>query len=548
MRVALPVLALLLSFALLPAPATAEEAPRRLLPRPADAQADPAPPERRPPAIRSRPVAAPSLATVGLGEARSGFEGPLWPGAEADRLRALLDRLPERLALPALHDLARRLLTAPGPRVEDGLALLLARARVLARIGDPALAAELLLTPGDAESRAPRQKAALAALAAAREAAKACELAAGMPGEEVAPAAVRIVCALRDGNTDLAGLRLELARERGLAFAPDFLAMLDAARSGRPLSVTLPTGDARPAMLLLIGELPVGEAAVEGELGADPAVLAVLAGNARAPAAIRLLAAEAAAAAGWLEAGDLRRVYLEAAEPGQEAAAAKRAAMVARLAAETVPAARAALLAEAVPALAAGIERLLWLRVLAPDAAMLVPDPALDWAAEAVILPLLAAGESERIEEWRLLLERRVRATGEGGAELGRIERLLALAGRRPLPEPAPLPGDRQRLLFATLADGLGLSLERREWTRLLGRETAGAAQAPPLSLWRQLGDAQAEGRPGEGLLAALGLLTDAPEGAAPLALWRVLRGLGALGEEEVARAMAVQLALVWRL
>ncbi len=528
----------------------AEDTPRPLLPPspPPSREVAPTPGAPSPPAIRSRPVPAPSLSTVGLGVPRFGFDGPLWPGAEAERLRVLLDRLPERLALPALRDLARRLLTAPGPRLEDGLTLLLARARVLTRIGDPDLAAELLLTPGDVESRVTRHEAALTALAAARETARACELAADMPGEDVALAAVRIVCALREGNTDLAGLRLELARERGIAFAPDFLAMLEAARAGRPLSVTLPTGPERPAMLLLIARMPVGEALVEGELKADPAVLAALAGNAQTPAAIRLVAAEAAAASGWLSAADLRDVYLQAADPGEETPVAKRAALVTRLAAETVPAARAALLAEAVPALAAGIERLVWLRVLAPYAAMLVPDPALDWAAEAVILPLLAPGETDRVEEWRALLERRVRATGEGKAELGRIERLLALAGRRPLPEPALPPGDRQRLLFATLVDGLGLPLESREWTRLLESETAGAAEAPPLSLWRQLEEAEAEGRPGEELLAALGLVTDAPEGAAPLALWRVLRGLEALGEKEVARAMAVQLALVWRL
>ncbi len=531
--------------------AEAQQTPRRLLPDPPPAAAEPAPSREvlgaPSPAIRREAIGAPSLASVGLGRPRFAFDGPLWPKAEADRFLALLERLPERLALPALRDLARRLLTAPGPRLDDGLALLTSRARALARIGDPGLAAELLMAPGDAESRVAREEAALVALAAAG-APRTCGLAEGLPGEEPRLVAVRIACALRAGDRALAGLRLELARERGIAFTADFLTLVDAARAGEPLPVTLPTAAERSAVLLLIGALPVGSARVAGELMADPAVLAALARNPAAPVGIRLPAAEAAAAAGWLDSGALRTVYLETAGTEETSDAGRRATLVARLAAETVPAARAALLVEAEPVLAAGVERLLWLRVLAPDAKELVPDPALDWAAEAVLFTLLAAGETEGVAQWAELLERRVKERGEERAAFARIERLLALAGLRPLPEPLGLAGERQLLLFATLADALGLSLPAADWNRLLAGEGPAGGEAPPLSLWRESETAVVEGRPGEGLLAALALLGDTPASAPPLALWRALRGIASSGEPAVAREAAVELALVWRL
>lgn len=393
-----------------------------------------------------------------------------------------------------------------------------------------------------------REESALLALAAAGRGDRACALAEKTGDEAVRLAAVRIVCALRAGNVGLAELRLELARERGIVFTPDFLAMLGAARTGEPLSVTLPSAAERAAVLLLVAEQPVGDARVEGELAADPAILAALARNARVAPSLRLRAAEAAAAAGWLEATALREVYLQTAEKAGNTRAGERARLVARLAAETVPAAKAALLVEAVGARAAGIERLSWLRVLAPHARALVPAPALDWAAEAVTLTLLAAGEWQRLEDWAALLERRVARTGEGEPVRARIRRLLALAGLRPLPLSIGTPDDRRRLLFATLAEGLGMTIPAGDWTRLLANEVAGAAAAPPLSLWRELEAARREGRPGEGLLAALALLGDAPEGAAPLAVWQTLRGLMAFGEERTARDAAVQLALVWRL
>ena len=551
----MPIRPLLLALAVLLAASAAggQETPRRLLPpaapQPPETASQPSPPPAATePPIRSEAIGAPSLSTVGLGRPAFGFAGPLWPDADPERLLALFERLPERLALPALRELARRLLTVPGPPIDNGLALLLARARTLEHIGDPRLAAELLAAPGEAEGRAMREENALVALAAAGRSAEACALAEGAADEAVRLAAVRIVCALRAGDAGLAGLRLELARERGLVFTPDFLAMLEAARAGRPLSVTLPTAVERPAVLLLIAGLPVGEARVEGELAADPAMLAALARNPRTPARIRLRAAEAAAAAGWLDADGLRGVYLEAATEGDPSRAGERAGLVARLAAETVPAARAALLVEAVEARAAGIERLYWLRVLAPYARTLIPDPALDWAAEAVLLGLLAAGETATVADWAMLLERRVEATGEGRPARARIARLLALAGLRPLPPELGMPDDRRRLLFATLAEGLGLALPPADGVWLLANEVTGAAEAPPLFLWLELEAARDEGRAGEGLLAALALLGDAPEGAAPLALWQALRGLVALGEEATARAAAVELALVWRL
>ncbi|HFD17022.1 MAG TPA: hypothetical protein ENJ38_12060, partial [Rhodospirillales bacterium] len=117
---ALRTLAPALAVLLVVAGAAAQETPRRLLPRAAPSGEPPPPEAAAPsptpaPAIRRERLGAPSLSTVGLGNPVFGADGPLWSGADPGRMLALFDRLPERLALPALRELARRLLVAPGP-------------------------------------------------------------------------------------------------------------------------------------------------------------------------------------------------------------------------------------------------------------------------------------------------------------------------------------------------------------------------------------------------------------------------------------------------
>jgi hypothetical protein len=282
--------------------------------------------------------------------------------------------------------------------------------------------------------------------------------------------------------------------------------------------------------------------------GADPTLLRVVAANQQVAPALRLDAAERASSLGVLPLGELRELMqqLAPAEPseGDPEGPSGRAALLRAILAEPVPAARATLLQRAVPAVPAGVERVRWLELLAPAAAALPVERSVLWAVDGILPPLLAAGEFARAAEWLQLAQ----SQGAADAAARVAGGAAVLAGLRPLPQDSNGPR-LQRALLAALARGLGISVPELVWTQLAAEEPSGAPVPPPaVSLWAIATDALAAGRTGEAILAALALLGPAPEAAAPPVLAHSLAVLRQAGEPDLARRLAVAIALALRL
>ncbi len=558
-------LAVGLALLLFPAtgPSLAQEAPRRLLPAERNAApapvAEPAPPSPSPGGpIRAKPLAAPPLAALGIGPAILPGEGAVWRDVKPESVLALLDILPDRLSLPSLRQLGIRLLAAPGPEIggDTGRSILLRRLRGLRRLGALDLALELAALPAIARDPGIRAEARLTAA----EAGRIDPVCAMRPADDVLSererSALGIACALIR-NRELARLRLQLAEERGIRLPSYLRHVFEQALAGEPLTVRLPVGEERLPLLLLYARLPLAEFDLEGELGSDPALLSLFADHPNLAPGLRLAAAEKAAVLGWRAPARLRADYLRFAahaataaggDRAGDSALVRRATMVARLAAEKVPAARAALLRQAEDLQGAGPERLVWLNVLATDAASLDPDPSLDWAAPLVIPPLLAADDVEAARAWYGLWRQRARK-GKDAAANRRMAVWMALRQGTPVSLGFGEWAPRQRLLLLALAAGTGLETREEDWiASLSGLASDPPPPVPALPLWWITGKAAREGRIGEAALAAVDLLGSSPETAAPLALERVLGTLRRLGRPGVARRLAIEIALALRL
>ncbi len=520
----------------------AGEAPRPLVPEIGTPAPEPAPPVATP-QIAVTPLAPPDAASLG-----SGVPVPLsFAGSDPARLLALLGRLDVPAPADAVRERLVALLAAPWPGASGGPAVLLARARALASAGAGEEAAGLALLPaGDAGSAEARL---LAAAALAQEGAvdRACAVAEPLASDTPAAVALHFACAFLRGDPDRATLVLELANERGIGLPESFAMLAEAVRTGAPLPPDAADDDTRATRLLFFGRLPL---ALDGPLPASaaPAVLRVVAGNGEVAAAIRLDAAERAAAAGVLPVGELRSL-MQALAPadipeGVPRDPPGRAALVRAIFVEELPAARATLLQRAVPAVPAGIERVRWLELLGPAAAALPVDPSLLWALDGILPPLLAAGDFARAGEWLGL----ARSRGAAETAVRAAGGAAVLAGLLPLPADTDGPA-LQRALLAALARGLGLAVPEALWTRLVADEPPAAPVPPPaVSLWTIAADALAAGRTGEAVLAALALLGPAPEAASPQALGHSLAVLRQAGEGELARRLAVAVALALRL
>jgi hypothetical protein len=94
------------------------------------------------------------------------------------------------------------------------------------------------------------------------------------------------------------------------------------------------------------------------------------------------------------------------------------------------------------------------------------------------------------------------------------------------------------------LLEGIGVPVPEMAWHQLMAWPSPGLTPAPPAPLWRTLDRAAAERRLGETVLLALHMLGGGPEAAHPEAVVAGLRGLGGVGLNQEARAIAMATAL----
>ena len=526
---------------------------------PAPSPADPAP------ASAARRAAEPPTAEPG----ETVFGPTLWEGSAPSVSVALLQRLPNAIASPTLHDLARRLLSAPaaapaGPG--DQAAFLALRLEKLFTLGESAAVAALLagLPPQDPAALEAR----MAMLWLAGKSKEACALTAEQLSRTPTSAwqQSQVACAALAHDRDGVDFGMQVLAEQQFD-DPTFAALIDMA--GGAKSTALPKQPSfGPVSLGLAREMKGG---LPPDLlrSTDGSVLRAIAESRDTQPILRLSAAERAASVGALGAADLVRLYREMetspAERANPLAAARaddgprgRALLYLAIQAESSPGQRAELLRTALEAAVKSGTFTLAARLYQPELTKLVAAPELVRMAMPVGQALYLLGEDARAKDWY----QRARESagpdgGVGAARLWALGRLAegdefapldgsALMGwyemqqRR---EPAAAAG-RLALLYA-LIEGLGDAVPGPAWEPLVtGKPKLAASAADPL-LAAELRSAAESGRVGETVLLVLdsvGARLPGPE--ATLAAYDCLVALRFAGLDREARGLAIEIAV----
>lgn len=252
-----------------------------------------------------------------LNAANGGFPGTMWQGSDRRALVALLPRMPIGKGSPAMRSLAERLLLSeaqvPAGSSKNVYDVFQARIDRLAAAGYGAEIADLFgrVPEKIADSRLTHVRVDVLLLTGNPSAACDEALSANQRSEEPSWLEVVGYCKLVKGDPDGASFTADLLRETGVDDA-DYFALLswlslpEATRGEKPaLKNDKPLTPLRLVMLKATGN----EVAVETLDLASPLVLVAAANDKDLPPEIRLEAAERAARAGAIGAGDLAAAY-----------------------------------------------------------------------------------------------------------------------------------------------------------------------------------------------------------------------------------------------
>jgi len=497
-----------------------------------------------------------------LEEGAGGFPMDMWKDTDRALVEQLLPRLPPALTSPAMRDLERRLLltNAEAPTGKGtGVNLFAARADRLASLGLSRDAAALLaMMPAQLTDKvAARLR--LDSLLLAGDVDGACKAVDDV--RQIASAdsywqETQIFCQLRAGKADQAGLGLDLLGDQG-AKDPAF-AKLASALGGQKVAIdSLPDPTPLDLVMLRAANLPLPRDAAQDR---KPGVLAALAQDRALDPALRLAAAEQAAATGAITTAQLQEAYIGVSFPagGLDNAIATSAgdpgpigrARLYQAAGGTLqPQARARLLQASLDRARHQGGYLLAAQVDMAYLLPLSPAPELAWFAGDAGRALYATGHFEQANAWLEM----ARGNPQTAAAVSALAVYARIAGVGPALnwDPASLETWRQsagssdgaQRLFA-IFEGLGEPMGGG-WS-LIGQPASGAAaKATDPGLLFALSDAAAAHRIGETLLLALYALgPEGPGGCNPLALSRVITGLRQIGLDSEARAIAMEAAI----
>jgi hypothetical protein len=547
--------------------------PQRLAPaptRPADPAAEPSPGAGAPLLPRDSAITVDALTPIDpdwsgiLDEANGALPSTMWQGTPRGFVAELLPRLPVTTT-PLIQDLERRLLlsSAAAPQGSDDpgkpglLARRVERLVALGRIDDAEAVLKSVSTRRDEGLE--RSLVELRLLQNDRDAACAAVEEGVKRYQNAWWDRAMIVCQTVRGEHAKATLGLSLLREQKAPRDDAFDALVEraAGRAGK-----LPAlGDLSPLHLAL---LRAGKGPLPAELAhsSRPAVLRSLAVDDTAPLALRLAAAERAAAFGALPIERLRDLYgkvelsaEDKAEPQSRAAADRtargRALLYAAAAAQPNEAAKAELLRAYVEQSRASGSYFVALRVAEPLLLELKPTPELAGFAAEATRGLLALRRPAEAVAWlavaepdaqRALLPLARIALGRGTPQWD--AKTLAAAIDAWLKGEGD-SGPRQAVLALSLLAALDEPIGPAEWTAVLGRAQPGGTGPQPAPVFLELPRAAAEKHIGETVLLATLLLGDGERiTVQPLPLARAIEGLKAIGLEGEARQAALEAAL----
>jgi hypothetical protein len=252
-----------------------------------------------------------------LTAASGGFPGTMWQGSDRRALVALLPRMPIGKGSPAMRSLAERLLLSeaqvPAGSSKNVYDVFQARIDRLAAAGYGAEIADLFgrVPEKIADTRLTHVRVDVLLLTANPSAACDEALSANQRSEEPSWLEVVGYCKLVKGDPDGASFTADMLRETGVDDA-DYFALLswlslpEEARGEKPaLKNDKPLTPLRLVMLKATGN----EVTVETLDLASPLVLVAVANDKDLPSEIKLEAAERAARAGAIGAGDLAAAY-----------------------------------------------------------------------------------------------------------------------------------------------------------------------------------------------------------------------------------------------
>jgi len=560
------------------------EAPLRLLPVQPSQEAPPAPaveqapaetPATEGPGIMVQDLGQVDADSVGTMDATAGGLGlDMWSQTPRALIERLLADLPSGMRSPAMRDLTRRLLlsTAIIPRPTDPgqetTSLIGMRVQHLMDMGliDDATAL-VAIAPGR-ETDPALLKARVNARLMAFDLAGACTSGEGQVDLVNDPfwQKIQVFCRAVEGNVGAAQLGAAVLEETDPEPNPVFYSLIDRL-TGDPASEISSLPDPEPLELAMMRTARL-------ELPADvlttrtPALLRTVGVSPNAPLALRLEAAEDAAAVGAISPSLLAEIYgsvpflprelespLSAAaeEPGPRS----RALLYRAASVQEEPEARAAILERAVQMARDENVHPLVVRVHSQHLTSLEPTETLWWFAEEAARALYALGEPTQAEAWIAML--RSEAIKDETAKAA-ADRLWALAQlfRDPATEPAdtvaeaawrealiasdPEKGRYRVSLAYVVLQALGHEVTQETWRMLVRADSFTATPIPDVSVRRAMtAAADAGGRGETALLALLALGADGPAVADAAMLADVLVQLNKVGLQQDARALAME-------
>ncbi|MGE0852510.1 MAG: hypothetical protein AB7O44_23275 [Hyphomicrobiaceae bacterium] len=356
-------------------------------------------------------------------------------------------------------------------------------------------------------------------------------------------------CAVVGGDAHAAGLAAELAREEGVeAELP--LAVLAGVASGAKPKLALPQRvlllDYR--FLELLG--PVNALQVFDK--AEPALLAMLAGDTRSDARLQIAAAEAALRINAVAPEAIAEVYRGRSLPraGQTDPAAsdpllRRALYFQAIEAARTPAQRARFLHALLDDARRSGFGLQMARVVAPLAGSIFPSPEIPWFAETALELALVAGnldiasrwaQSGNLQHWQGLIDL-VDPARRGG-------RLPSLAAMEELAARGQLRADTLHRL-ATVLDALDIDVPITLWDAANRAPQPATGYLPETGVLADLAQSARQGAAARTILLAMRSLgPGGAEAANVLALGDAIRALKRIGLDADARRLGLEALL----
>lgn len=501
---------------------------------------------------------------------QGGFSADMWQGASRADIDRYLARLPVPTRSPIMNDLARRLLLTgaqPPEGASGGTSLLATRLNRLIAAGQTQAALDLGAAVG--KERGPAVAAGIARAALAQgDDRLACDALKDIPPgndpahDEMAAFSVKLsaYCQIAAGNTEIASLTLDLAREEGMDDAL-FYSLASEAAAGITLRAPEPNKlSIVDTAFYRLAERELPENAVEI---AEPALLQSLLADPSISDEMKVAAAERAAAYGLLDGRDLAGYYSKPSfTPDQ----------MAGLLTSDIPESsglRRAMIFQSIGAAVAADERIHLFKLafataesaglyyptveaLYPELDRMVPSDALRPLAPAAARAFIAIGERSRAQDWMALMSSG-QTLGRDVRELTGLMRVSGGSAQSFDTEKASAEivsdlksGVKATQLYAAseamMLEALGFQLTPAVWDALLDARSALTGEVPPEALLNRLQVAGQKKAVGETVLLAIEAVGQKGPGAVhPRASAQAIASLKAVNLESEARRLALE-------